>query len=284
MSPKHARQERSRRGWLTLAGAVVLVGLAGAQAAVADPSPGDEDDGQHLSAAEIESILDQTVNDPLVNATAALEAAGVGGVKNEFTEVFAGIEVVNAGDQLQVYYNANANNPVLEDFLTRVQTVAAVADLKVLPVPVTFDPQLRADLAREISANSEEWAKRLGVSSVSSVSFDTVSGQISILTPDSHSARGFESLEVEGIPVSVVVDGEAKVVPQNRSVDAAPWTGGSRLKYLGSTNATDCTMGFNWRKWGTTEAMGSTANHCFSLTGFSNWYNSGSYCWPAILF
>lgn len=245
MEPKFAKQDHSRRACLTVAGMILWVGLAGVQSAAAGPSLADED-GQHLSATETEVVLAQTVNDPLVDATAALEAAGVGGVKNEFAEVFAGVEVVNAGAQLRVYYNVNATDSVIEDFLSRVRAVAATSDMQVLLQPVSFDPQRRSELAREISANGEEWAKRLGIPVVSSVSFDTVSGQISIVTPDSDFAGGLVGLEVEGIPVSIVADGGTKVVPQNRSVDAAPWTGGSRLKYLGSTNATDCTMGFNY--------------------------------------
>lgn len=38
-----------------------------------------------------------------------------------------------------------------------------------------------------------------------------------------------------------------------------------------------CTAGFNWRKWGTTEQMGSTAEHCYEDTGSSNWYNGSAY-------
>lgn len=273
MSDSFGWRRRSMFRWLTAVGAAAVLSLAVMPVAAAEPSPDAEDGGQRLSPAEVEALLDQTVNGPLVDATAAIEKQGIGGVGDNFPSIFAGFEVVNDGKQLNVLYNANGDNQVLADFLARVEAVGSTADLKVSAVPVDFDPQQRAELARKISADSEGWAEQLGVSSVSSVRFDTVSGEVSIVTTDESIARRVEVLEVEGVPVSVVVDTTAEAAPQNRAVDSAPWTGGTRIRYSGSPNPTDCTLGFNWRKWGTTEAMGSTANHCYSATGASHWYN-----------
>ena len=200
MSNSLGWRRRSMFRWLTTVNAAAVLSLAVMPVAGSEPSPDDEDGGQGLSPARAEALLDQTVNDPLLDATAAIEKQGIGGVGDEFPSIFAGF--------------ANGDSQVLADFLTRVEAVAATADLAVSPVPVDFDPQQRAEIARKISADSEGWAERLGVSSVSSVRFDTVSGEVSIVTTDESLAPGMEVLEVEGVPVSVVVDTTAEPVLQ----------------------------------------------------------------------
>ncbi|MGR2753848.1 hypothetical protein [Agromyces arachidis] len=206
---------------LTAVGATAaLLSLAVAPVAAAEPTPDPEDGGQRLSPAEVEAILDQTVNDPLVDATASLEKVGIGGVGDQFPSVFAGFEVVNHGKQLNVLYNASGDEQALRSFLTRVEAVASsTAVPKVSPIPVDFDPQQRAELARKISADSEGWAERIGVSSVSSVMFDTVSGEVSIVTADESAAARSSVVEIEGVPVSVVSDATAEAAPQNRAVE-----------------------------------------------------------------
>ncbi|WP_448003590.1 hypothetical protein [Agromyces bauzanensis] len=220
----------------------------------------------------MDALLAQTVNDPLVATIAALEANGVGGVGNKFPAHFAGVEVINDGDQINVLYNADGDPHVLASFLSEVEAVASGATLKVLPVPVAFDPQQRAKIAQQIAADSKAWAVRLGLSSVSGVNFNTVSGEISILTPDEAVARASNIIEVDGVPVSVL-GGAEKGVPQNRAVDYAPWSAGAWLRIGTQPGGADCTLGFTWKKWGTGEVMGGGANHCSIQTGSNNWFN-----------
>jgi len=212
--------------WCAAVGIAVLLTIAVEPVAAGEPPSDDESDGQRLSAAEVNALLDQTVNDPLYDAIAALEAHGVGGVDDRFPTIFAGIEVVDDGVQMSVLYNANGDKQALEDFLGEVASVASTANLKVQPVPVAFDPQQRAELARKISADSKFWAERLGVSSVASVSFNTVSGEISIMTPDTVGAR--VTIEVDGVCVTVV-GGAGAPTPQG-AVGSASWSGAATLR------------------------------------------------------
>lgn len=275
-------KSRSSRRRLTNVGAMAALGasmmlLASAVTPVnAAQSAGEPDaESQPTTRAEVDAIMAPTVNDPLVNATAALEDAGIGGVWNKFPSVFAGFELVEDGKRLNVLYNSTGDAKTVETFLAVVDRAASVATLAVVAVPVDFDPLHRSALAQKISADSDAWAERLNLKSISSVGLDTVSGELSIVTADDVSPDVPSIVEIEGVPVTLIRDRAATATPQNRSVDSAPWTGGTRLSVSSSSLSTYCTAGFNWRKWGTTEQMGSTAEHCSAGAQQSLFYNSG---------
>ncbi|MET9272954.1 hypothetical protein [Kribbella sp. NPDC003557] len=71
------------------------------------------------------------------------------------------------------------------------------------------------------------------------------------------------------------------VKPQSRIHDSAPWFGGDWLALstvAATTTNAKCTSGFNWRRWGSGEFFGSTANHCLELGGGGDqiyFYNDG---------
>lgn len=276
MKVKSSRRRLTNFGAMAALGASMVL-LASAVTPVNAAESADERgaESQPTTRAEVDAIMAPTVNDPLADATAALEAVGIGGVGDKFPSLFAGFEVVEDGKRLNVLYNSTGDAKTVETFLALVDQVTSVAALDVVAVPVDFDPVQRSALAQKISADSDGWAERLGLKSLSNVSFNTVSGEVLIVTADDVSPDVRSVVEIEGVPVSIIRDGTATAGPQNRTVDSAPWTGGSRLSLSSSDTSLFCTAGFNWRKWGTTEEMGSTAEHCFTGSQQSYWYNSG---------
>jgi hypothetical protein len=265
-------QNRRRIPAVVMVGVVAFALIGAIAPAHAEQGP-DEPPEQQLSAEEVEDLLSQTVNDTLYETIAALEAAGIGGIGNEFPNHFAAWRVSDDGKTLEVFYNSTGDQVAVKALVTQVEKVASTAPMEVMAVAVDFDPAARSNLAQRISADAEGWADQLGLGGIGRVDFDTITGDVTIVATDETVTPS--SIEIEGTPVSVVGDrGEVKF--QNRAVDGAPWTGGAKLRFDTSSGGADCTLGFTWVRWDTSEVMGGTADHCYSLGGGNPYYYNGS--------
>ena len=133
-----------------------------------------------------------------------------------------------------------------------------------------------------MSLEPAKWAAQLGLANVTATGVDPDTGEVIVYTSGRLSTpvhRVVESGELGSGPVPVrVATSRGEFVEQSRLDDSAPWSGGGKLQPTTSLAAQAyCTMGFVWKKWGSGELMGSTAEHCYEAQHYTNWYNYGTY-------
>lgn len=196
----------------------------------------------------------------------------------EFPDVFGSTIFDPTTGVLTVVYNAAAEAAAVAKFLARVDEVAAKAPLKIERSDAGYSIEQRSETARQIATAGPVWAKKLGLGNIVGAEVDPETGAIVVFTSDPvGDADARRSVMVDSVPV--LVQGSAQGLElQSRVDDYAPWTGGARIRHDNvATGPAECTLGFTWRKNETGELMGSTAEHCFEETGWSSWYNWGTF-------
>lgn len=209
------------------------------------------------------------------------EALDQYGILTGFPELRAGGGWVEGEDLLVVQYDRGADPARLAQFLAATETAAGLElPFDVEYRPVDFNEAELTDLAEEISLDANgSWSDRLEVDSIMVTYPDTETGGVVVEAVGAQPAGGAPALRSAGVPIAVVdVEAENAPVLLSRLRDSAPWIGGLHLQpnALEKTTAY-CTMGFTWRKWGTGELFGGTANHCWDEDEGDKqpWYNWG---------
>lgn len=217
---------------------VAAFALTGTSAVGAD-TPSDPPE----SSSEIDRVLAPTENDDILATLQMLEAAGI----NELDSPYKGLTVVeNRGDHLVVHYTAGTAN---SDAIVRaVEQVAAAAPAKVVAQATDVNPGRISELAGRIADSNDPVGHEHGIMNVTSVSFDQLTGVITVHVDDPAFTKPRELL-IEGLSVTVVSDG-TKHVLSNRINDSPNWSGGINMKHDSSILPTYvCGAGFNWKKW-----------------------------------
>lgn len=194
------------------------------------------------------------------------------GLLTDLPDVYAGLVLDTERMVLLVKYDRGAADSQVEAFLDRLARVPGTDDISILADPVLFNEAEMAGFALEIATDSGEWANRLGLAVITGASVDSRSGQVVVYSSDDVRSS---SVVVDAIPIRIHGSEEGPE-EQSRYDDSAPWPGGTNIRIDSSLGSADCTMGFTWRKGGSNELMGSTAEHCYEGTGVSTWYNQGT--------
>lgn len=263
---------RKTLGRRSLASAFALVLIAGGLFAApaafgADGEPPADDREAN------DKVLSATVNDELVATMDALEAYGLVGAKSEIRAQVLQTEIAGDGHLILRYYDSNPGPS--DPFQTALAEMPATP-LRVEAVPVKVDPEKLNALAQKLSTPGDDSLAAFGVTSVNSVEIDGTTGQLTVyVSGDIHGLEGTRSVLVNELPVHLEQDGVVDF--QSRDADGAPWSGGAQLRATATAGYPDCTAGFNWVRWDSGQAMGSTAEHCYEGTGSPYWYNGSNW-------
>lgn len=235
-------------------------------------TPGEDLD----SSAEVDRVM-ATVpfRDELPEVT---QAMGEMGLFADFPTVYASTTMDPDSGVLTVSYNEKADAATVTAFLGRLEKVATNSELEIKSDGVGFASAERVEAARSIAQDSKSWASKLGLDDIVGTDVDPATGAVLVFTSEPvEQARVPSPAFVGSIPIAVQ-GSSGGVDLQDRVDDYAPWTGGARIRHDSvATAPAECTLGFTWRKNETGELMGSTAEHCYEETGWSFWYNWGTF-------
>lgn len=219
----------------------------------------------------IAGITDQALDDTLQ----MLQDAGVSDANPAFRGKTT-LEVTEGGKGLTLRYDGSADNAA-----TLRAAIDSVIGKTAIPVTVKqsdFSISGREALATALMTPSSGLAKLYGIGSPTSAAVNQVTGEVSVtlqgpVPAGARLSNGKDQIDVDGVPVQLIPGAEVSVDFQvSRNADAAPWSGGIDM-HNGSASLS---QGFTWRKWGTGELMGSTAEHGYQVTGITSWYNNAS--------
>jgi hypothetical protein len=192
------------------------------------------------------------------------------GIYTDFAGTFSGSVFDRATMTFTVRYYEGALDNDLDEFFDRMAELDHSGDITIETAPVDYDVTALGELAQEISANAE-WADIFEVDKIVGAAVDEPHAGILVYTwGEAPTGVVF----VGAVPVRF--EGGVRVSFQNRSADSAPFTGGDTIT-TSSGGGSVCTMGFVWRKWGTSERLGGGAEHCYTATGDSTWWNGSTF-------
>lgn len=269
------RSMLNRRSALGVTG-LILMGVLMPVPATGAPNVSLPDNAADSAREEADRVLAQIpFKDELPAVSARLDKAGI---FTKFPDVYGSAKVDPTTGVLTVSYDGATNPESARLFLDQLNTVSQRAELKIQAVDAGFSSAGRSELARKIATGHKAWAPQLGLRDIVGAEVNAETGGITVYTSEPASELGNRAAaSAEGVAVSVVGSSGA-VEFQSRVDDYAPWTGGARIRHDSvATGPAECTLGFTWRKNQSGELMGSTAEHCFEETGYSNWYNWGAF-------
>jgi hypothetical protein len=163
------------------------------------------------------------------------------------------------------YYSQAGSSSDVSRFMTEAATITPSAPVKFALTPISYNYAAREATAADMAANPSEWKTFFG-SAVMADHLDPSTGELHVslaTTPDKPSTQ-----LPDGTPV--VIDPPVTVDLQvGRTADTSPWFDGDKIS--DPTGAYRCTSGFAWKKWSTSEILGSTADHCSVASGSLTW-------------
>lgn len=267
----------------------LMVGLVGVALAV--PQSGMAADGATELADlshETRRVIEQLGDDDFNATVQMIQDAGI----NELNPEFAGDVLTDGFTEGTLVLRYLESAPSATKVLSIVESLKGKTPVPIVAEPTQVDIGNLNETAAVLTANNGDLAREHGIANVTGVETNLLTGRIILLTSDQASvdaaarnADGTPSIMIDGIPVEVAYEpaGAAEAGFQASRVNDDPsWSGAIHLlSGTGLTNPAtgmtfDCTAGFNWRKWGTNEILGSTAEHCHRYTGVSTWRNAGT--------
>lgn len=136
-------------------------------------------------------------------------------------------------------------------------------------VRVQYTAKELDDLANQLLRNQLQWAGATGIGGGHDSSLNRVLLQVDPEYKDAPTLiDAIEKLNDPRISLQFIEPMEGWK-PESRVDDFAPWTAGAAI----DAAAGGCTLGWNWKLWGTSNVVGSTARHCGDLY----WYNNATY-------
>lgn len=230
-----------------LAASLILVAapFLAKQAAADGPAPDD-------SLAPIETLFHDQLNDLLV---------GLDSLAIAYPNVYAGAEVADRRVSVWVV-RESADSEAFYEALETLASEASEVDV------VTLEADLSDAEVKQAMQDIHEFGIPGVAMAVEWTSYDPARREVTVITSDRSDDGSAESsaeiMSRSGLRVGVrVVHDGSEVRTESGNSGGTPWFGASTLHGGGSR----CTAGFTWKKWGSGELMGSTAEHCFEGTG-----------------
>lgn len=189
----------------------------------------------------------------------------------EYASVYTSYSVDAETKTITIGLAANAPERAAAEFKAKVAEVLAQSGY-----PVTF---LQKGLpfanvqavSNEFVSDFKTWMPRFGGGEFYTVPM-AEEGFVDVYTEGVPSEE-WTSFEYRGIPVIVTELGGDTIVGQTRLADNTPYYAGDRLNY---SQGPLCTSGFSWVIWSSGSVKGSTAEHCYRMSGHTTYYNNGS--------
>lgn len=155
-------------------------------------------------------------------------------------------------------------------FLAATRRIVVPPPLNLVWRPVGWSLSARGSLLQKITGNPDAWTSFFGSAPESGYIDESGNVHVSLADPSKvQSAPARSGVLPDGS--AFVADPPSKVDWQvGRTSDFSPWSSGDRI----TAGIYECTSGFNWKKWGTGEYMGMTADHC-AVAGGLTWKTAG---------